>query len=378
MKTRVIAAFLLILLCLTACANQEIRPGVYVTEDVASLPLPTEGYRLYIVGEAHGNRETKLLFITYLKRLHAKAGIRDVILEEDQAYENIANAFVSGESDSLIPELCLRTDVLTLIREFNAAQPEGEKIKVHLVDVDSPMSTVHLHLQSLREQIGAPAEAIQIPELTEFETWNRGEMYKLIRELEAAAVEQPAALNGLETAHDSLRWYFLGNRIETGEAVGYRSLFAPIREDVITRNVQFLLESLGDKPLLAFYGSAHGMKMQADPNPPREGFTSWAQRIFESGVPVYSLDFLPLSGEYFWRGNLFPYGDDIESSRLPDGTSLGELLIEQDKSILYVDFRVEENAASTLPAGYADIPAGQVYDGEVIFREATPMEDACK
>lgn len=378
MKQKLRIALLLIFLTLTACGTNEIRPGVYVTDDVASLPLPTEGYRLYIVGEAHGNRETKLLFITYLKRLHAEAGIRDVILEEDQAYESVANAFVSGESDTLIPELCLRTDVLTLIREFNAAQPDGEKIKVHLVDVDSPMSTVHLHLQSLREQIGAPAEAIQIPELAEFETWKRGEMYKLIRELEAAAVDNPASLNGLETAHDSLRWYFLGNRIETGEAVGYRALFAPIREEVITRNVQFLLESLGDKPLLAFYGSAHGIKLQADPNPPRDGFASWAQRIFESGIPVYSLDTLPLSGGYFWRGSLYPYGDGIESSRLPDGANLGQLLIEQDKSILYVDFRAEENAMSTLPSEYADIPAGQVYDGEVIFREATPMEDACK
>jgi hypothetical protein len=375
MKTRLVSAFLLTLLALTACATQEIRPGVYVTDDPASLPLPTEGYRIYIVGEAHGNRETKSLFISYLKRLHAETGLRDVIIEEDQAYDSAANAFVSGESETLLPALCLRTDVLTLIREFNAAQPDDEKIKVHLVDVDSPLSTIHLHLQSLRERIGAPADAIRIPESTEFETWSPAQMYNLVSALEEKAAGDTRALNGLQTVHDSIQWYLRGNRLETGEAVGIRFSFAPIREDIITNNVQFLLNS-SDAPFLAFFGGAHAMKMQADPNPPRKGFTSWAQRIVESGIPVYSLDTLPLSGNYFWRGKTYSYGN--ESIHLPDGTSLGQLLISSDKSILYVDMRMAENSDSIFPPEYAPVTVGQVYDGQVIFRVATEMEDACR
>lgn len=376
MKTK-ITIILLIVLALTACASREIRPGVYVTDEPDSLPLPTDGYRLYIVGEAHGNRETKALFIAYLKRLHAQAGLRDVILEEDQAYESTANAFVLGESETLLPALCLRNDVLSLIREFNATLPENEKVKVHLVDVDSPLSTAHLHLQSLRKRIGVPADAIQIPELAEFETLSPAQMYGLISELKTAAAEDAYVVNGLQTVRDSIQWYFLGNRIETGPAVGFRFSFAPIREDIIARNVQFLLDS-SDAPFLTFFGGAHAMKMQADPNPPRKGFTSWAQRIVESGISVYSLDTLPLSGGYFWRGSAYPYDAANEATLLPDGTSLSQLLIEQDKNILYVDLRIAENATSTLPPEYSNIPAGQVYDGQVVFRMVTEMEDACR
>lgn len=376
MKTRLTAALSLVILALTACAKQEIRPGVYVTDDPASLPFPTTGYRVYIVGEAHGNRETKSVFIAYLKRLHAEAGVRDVIIEEDQAYEAAANAFVLGESETLLPALCLRTDVLTLIRDFNTAQPDGEKVKVHLADVDSPLSTVHLHLQSLREQIGAPAAEIQIPEVAEFETWSPKQMYGLIDEMETAVAGDAYVINGLQTVHDSIQWYLLGNRIETGEAVGSRFTFAPIREDVITNNVRFLLEN-SNAQFLVFYGSAHGMKMQADPNPPRKGFTSWAQRISESGIPVFSLDIYPLSGEYFWRGNGHSYGDGNESTILSDGTSLAQLLSDSDQSFLYIDLQTDGNFDAILPTGYLPIPAGQVYDGQIFFKSATPMQNAC-
>jgi hypothetical protein len=202
-------------------------------------------------------------------------------------------------------------------------------------------------------------------------------MYKLVSALESAAAGDAYALNGLQTIHDSIKWYWLGNRVETGPATGIRFSFAPIREDIITNNVQFLVGN-SDVSYLVFYGSAHGMKMQADPNPPRKGFTPWAQRIFESGIPVYSLDTLPLTGGYFWRGSEYSYDSLGMASHLPDGTDLGQLLIEQDKNLLYIDFRVADNADSMLPSEYTDIPAGQVYDGQVIIRVATPMEDACK
>lgn len=378
MKQRLTTVLLLVILTLTACVNQEIRPGVYVTDEPDNLPLPTEGYRVYIIGEEHGTREAKLLFISYLKRLNKEAGLRDVILEEDQVYESAANAFVLGESDTLIHEMCLRNDILTLIREFNVTLSENEKVRVHLVDVDSPLSAIQLHLQLLREQIGAPAASIQIPELAEFETWSPAQMYNLVSALETAG-DNIAVLNGLQTVHDSLRWYFLGDRMDstTPSSPFVTVLTAPIRENVITQNIQFLLSSMGEKPLLAFFGATHGIKVWAISNSPDKGFTSWAQRIAESGVSVYSVNFFGLSGDSFWRGSEISY-PDRETIQLPDGTSLGQLLMDANQNILYVDLRMDENATSILPPGYADFPAGQVYDGQVIFKVVTPMEDACK
>lgn len=377
MRSTTTTILLTFILLLTSCGSQEIRPGVYVTDDPSALPLPTSGYRIYIVGEAHGNRETKLLFISYLERLQEQAGLRDVILEEDQAYEGAANAYVLGGQTALAPELCLRHDVLTYIRDFNAAQVDDEKIKVHLVDVDSPLSAIHLHLRSLHERIGPAAGEISIPGQAEFETWSPAQMYALVDALGSVAADDASVLNGLQTIHDSIRWYWLGNRIETGPATGNRMVFAPIREDIITNNIQFLVGN-SEVPYLVFYGSAHGMKLQADPYPPIRGFTSWAQRILESGIPVYSLDTYPMAGAYFWRGSEYPYESNGALTLLPDGTDLGQLLLGQDKTILYIDYRVGDNAASTLPTGYADIPAGQVYDGQVLFREVTPMNDACQ
>lgn len=364
-------------LLLAACSSREIRPGVFVTDDPSNLPLPTSGYRLYIVGETHGNRETKSLFTAYLELLHDKAGVRDVILEEDQAYEEAANAFVMGEETSLIPQLCLRRDVLSLVRDYNLAQMEEGRVRVHLVDVDSPLSTIYLHLRTLQAKLESSADALPIPTPADFESWSPAQMYDLVDALSAAAVGDEHALNGFQTIRSSIQWYWLGNRMETGPASGSRFVFAPVREDIITNNVQFLLNH-SDADYLVFYGSAHGMKMQADPNPPRKGFKSWAQRIFEAGFPVFSLDTFFLSGGYSWRGSEATYSVPNQPTLLPDGTDLAQLLIQQDENILYVDFRVPENMESSLPSGYADIPAGQVHDGQVIFKTGTPMEDACK
>jgi hypothetical protein len=42
--------------------------------------------------------------------------------------------------------------------------------------------------------------------------------------------------------------------------------------------------------------------------------------------------------------------------------------------IVYVDLRLDANASLRLGADFEDIPAGEVYDGLVLFREVTPLE----
>ena len=97
----------------------QLQPGVYATNDVGALPLASSGYQIYIVGEPHGQQEVAELFLSYLASLHTNLGLRDVIMEEDQVYEQDANDFVLGVTDTLRVDLCLRTNILTAIRALN-------------------------------------------------------------------------------------------------------------------------------------------------------------------------------------------------------------------------------------------------------------------
>jgi hypothetical protein len=122
--------------------TRNLPQGVIATNDPSSLPLPTSGYQVYLVGEAHGNQQTKAVLIGYLNLLYNKSSLRDVFLEEDQAYEEEAQSFVQGLQDNLPEGLCLRADILNLLREFNQGLLLNKKIRVHLVDIDSPEQTI--------------------------------------------------------------------------------------------------------------------------------------------------------------------------------------------------------------------------------------------
>ncbi len=395
MKTRIIASILLIALMLAGCVSsekaskaaptEELPPGIFMSNDPADFPLPTSGYTIYFVGETHGNSQTKLVFQAYLQSLYKEAGVHDIVLEEDQAYESDANAYVQGLTDELIPELCLRADILKIIRDFNASLAVDEKVAVHLVDVDSPLPAIYKHLAELHAQLGAAGESIALPASNEFLSWYTDSMYKLIDELQKAAENQPDILSGLATVKLSLDWFSLGNRLEIDMPRGARRNFGPLREDIITQNVQHVLSQLNGKPVLVFFGGAHGMKTQADPNPPRDGFKSWVQRLVEAGTKVYSLSISGLSGNGYWHGEAFPYEvpgqqqyQGIDGYRSADGASLVSFFKSHpDTRIIYADLRTENNWNIQLPSVYLDLPAGKVYDGLIIFKEFTPMENAC-
>lgn len=271
----------------TAEINREVRPGIYMSDDPADFPFPVSGYAVYIIGEAHGNQETKQLFQTYLKALYKEAGLRDVILEEHQAYEFDANAYVQGKVDALPGELCRRTDILGIIREFNAALPEKDKVVVHLVDVDSPLSVVYKHLAELHAQLGSKSETIVLPAFSEFENWSPKQVIDLLTALENAAAGQPDILNGLETVHQSFRWHSMGNDLDTINPYTYNwERYNIFREDIITQNVQYVVTQLDGKPVLAFFGMAHGMKANPFSESPYKDLKNWAQRLNE-GVSTF-------------------------------------------------------------------------------------------
>ena len=150
----------------------EFRPGVWVANDTALLPLPVSGYQAYLIGEMHGVQENVTASGAYLEVL-LRSGLRDVALEEDSLYERDAQAYVTGKTSRLRNELCLRAGVLDVIRALNSSRPANDSIRVHLVDIDSPAGAIHEHLTILKEQAG-DARSLVIPTLNEMEEHGLG------------------------------------------------------------------------------------------------------------------------------------------------------------------------------------------------------------
>ena len=255
MKSRLLVAIVLVVTLIGGCTGEplktpgipevtktslveiqrEVRPGVYMSNVLTDFSLPATGYTVYIVGEAHGNRETKQVFQNYLKDLYQEAGLRDVVLEEHQAYEPDTNAYVLGKADVLPEELCRRADILGLIRDFNATLPEDGKVTVHLVDVDSPLPVIYKHLTELHAKLGPKGASMNIPPLSEVETWGPKSAYDLIAGLQSAAAGQPDVLQELATLRLSFRWYFGGHELDGNSPV--KKNFVSLREEIITQNI---------------------------------------------------------------------------------------------------------------------------------------------
>jgi hypothetical protein len=264
------------------------------------------------------------------------------------------------------------------IREFNASLSEDEKVNVHLVDVDSPLPIIYQHLAELFQQLGTAGNTVQFPDFSEFSEWRAQKMYELIDEMRIVSADQPDIINGLDTVSLSIEWYFLGNRLDVGMPRGIRYTFAPVREDVITKNIRYLLDQLDGKPILAYFGSGHGMKTQGDSNPSDSDLKSWAQRLIESDISVYSVAITGFAGKGYWRGEAFEYDDETYMYQFEDKTAINSLFdIHPDYNILYADLNVGDNPKITITPEFWDVPISQIYDGLIIFEEFTPMENTC-
>jgi hypothetical protein len=142
--------------------------------------------------------------------------------------------------------------------------------------------------------------------------------------------------------------------------------------------MKYLVAQLGGKPILAFYGAGHGTKTLTAPHLKEED-KSWGQRLNEAGTAVYTLYVLGVSGNGFWRGKSVQYPASLGEFQFDDGTFLPSLFESHPGTgILYADLRTEENRAIKLPPDNQDIPASQVFDGLLIFKQFTPMENACQ
>ncbi len=200
-------------LLIAPCAAQDLPPGVIGGTDYNSIPIPVSGYQIYMIGEFHGARETKSLLLAIMTRLHRESGLRDIALEEDQVYQSAARDYVDGEIDILPTALCLRTDVLETIRQFNASTDANERLRVHLVDIDSPIQAIREHLLDLKGRLGA--QAVVIPD----EQTLRERGLGLVDQMTPLANEDSLRAE-LETIRSSILAYREG--VEIGTSLGVR------------------------------------------------------------------------------------------------------------------------------------------------------------
>ena len=353
-----------------------VRPGIYIAESTSMLPLPTDGYRLFVIGEIHGIYEVRKLTIEYLQLLHESIGLRDLILELGPAFEGSANDYINEETNTLVPSLCLYADILEGVRSLNQSYSKNERIRVHFVDVDYPLSAIYSHIRNIKERLGNTGEALVIPPLVEFLDWPESEMLALVDSIANAPGPVSIAITmELKTIRDSIRWYFLV--VPSGDV-----LLSPppearaIREARIAQNIQNTLNDLGNAPVLALCGAGHAQKTLGTQE---FGQEPWAQRLSESGVPIHAIFATGMYGTAFWRGKTSHWGTHQDQILLPppDGISLEVVLDEAPNyHVVYIDLRLDTTASILLP-WQSDQKAGKLYDGIILFKEMSPMENAC-
>jgi hypothetical protein len=361
------ATALLLLLALAATGQaQELYPGVWAAHDLSMLPLPISGYQVYLLGEMHGVKETEGLFIQYLERLHTESGLRDVAIEEDAVYQRDVQDYVAGSTSAVPEPVCLRAGVLQALRHFNERLKESERIRVHLVDIDSPATAIRQHLLAIKTRV-AGAAAVRVPSATDIKKHGLGTVDNLKR-----LTGDDQILGELRTIRLSIRAYQQG--FEVGIRQGKGSPYLDDREEAISSNLQDLLGQPDCRGVLALYGADHVSKRQRkDGGEKRDrDFTPLALRLEQAGVRVFSLVTYPLSGRSHWRGRESEMPYTATDGSLASGETLDQVLAAASgAALLYVDPRQQR---IRLPSQDA---TAFVVDAYLLLASATAMQDHC-
>jgi hypothetical protein len=344
---------------------QEVRPGVWAGSKVEGLPLPTQGYQVYLLGELHGIEETADFLLQYLALLHKTSGLRDVALEEKGVYQEQAQAYVEGRSDTLPESLCLRAGILGRIRTLNAGLPNAERIRVHLVDVDSPAPAIRQHLIALKKQI-PQAAGVSIPAADEIKKRGLQTVAQLKRfPLDARTTSE------LRTVEYSIRAYQQGFEVDIG--LGKGSPYLEDREQAVASNIADLVRTPEIGSLLALYGADHVSRaMRTDGGPGRDQpFAPMALRLQQAGGKIFCTETLPLAGNTFWRGRHQPVYYEAKDNRLASGETLDKVLASAPQAhFIYVPQRQRVVLAP-------QDANKRVIDALILFPSGTPMTNHC-
>jgi hypothetical protein len=320
-----------------------------------------------MIGELHGVRENADILMQYAAKLYERAGLRDVALEAQPAYERDAQAYAEGKSNSVPAPLCTRAAILDAIRHFNEGRRPGELLRVRLVDIDVNAEAIREHLSRLKQQIPG-AEAVSVPEAAAIKAHG----LETVAAFERLSAD-PEMLAQIRTVRHSIRANQQGlSAGVVGQFEG--SPYLDDREDAIVSNMMDIVRSRRGRPLLALYGSAHVSKtLMHDGGPKQDSdFAPTALRLERAGVKVFSVVTLPLAGGMSWRGS----GGDLpwaaSDASLSTGEKLDSVLASSPSSVfLYIDPRREPVKLPT-----QDLALLRA-DAFLLFAHGTPLENRC-
>jgi hypothetical protein len=359
-------ALLLLLIHASLTKAQEARPGVWTASKVESLPLPTQGYQAYLIGERHGIEQTGEFLMQYLVLLHKTSGLRDVALEEKGVYEEQAQAYVDGRSGTLPESLCLRVEILSQIRTLNAGLQEAERIRVHFTDVDSPAWAIRQHLIALKKQI-PEAASVSIPRADKLKQHG----LQTVAQLKRFHLNSRTSTE-LRSVEYSIRAYQQGFEVDIGQNKG--SPYLEDREQSVASNIQDLARTSESRPLLVLYGADHISKaMRKDGGPGRnQPFAPMALRLEKAGIRIFCLETFPLAGNTSWRGRQEPVYYTAKDGHLASGEKLDEVVASSHQAqFIYVDIQRQRVRLPTEDANQ------RIVDALILFPSGTPMKDHC-
>ncbi|MEZ5355905.1 MAG: hypothetical protein R2762_25005 [Bryobacteraceae bacterium] len=350
---------------LLAGGPSQVRPGVWVGAGSGTIPAPDAVYRVYMIGEMHGLADNPEFEAGWLEALHREAGVREVAIEEDAVYEPFARAYVEGASETLPAGLCLRSGILDALREFNRGRKGGERVRVHLVDIDSPAVAIHAHLASLRKRIPGGA-AIRLPAASAISA--RG--MAVVEALRGRA-RDPAMLRELRTVAHSIG--ALREGFEVGIGPGKGSPYLEDRETAVAANLLDVARGASG-PVMAVYGADHVSKSpRGDGGPNRDQvWLPAALRLEQAGAKVYSVAMFPLSGRWRWRGREQTMLWSPRDAMLGDGIPLDRVAKEVPGARwVWVDPKRERLRLPT------DDMSGLAVDAFLLPLRVSAMEDRC-
>jgi hypothetical protein len=345
---------------------QQIRPGVWAGTQLQALPLPNDGFQVYFVGELHGIQQNAEFQVQYLAQLNKTAHLRDLAIEEKSVYEDRAQTYIDGKSSDLPAQLCLRTSLLRAIRQLNASLKQDERIRIHLLDIDSPPGTIREHLVNIQSRTPA-ASKVDIPEADKIGQ----DGLASVMHLRQFPLDQRSQ-SELRTVEHSIRAYQLGFEAGTGPAKG--SPYLEDREQAMTDNLLDIIRSSPARSVLVLCGADHASRaVLKDGGPDRnQPFAPMALRLQRSGIKIYSVATFPLAGSSFWRGSHRDLLWQPADGHLASGETMDKLLAAAPQAKFFYIDKSQESAR--LPS--QDI-SNFIVDAFLLFPSASAMKDEC-
>lgn len=361
---------ILLVLALGCVSNSETGPVVYFTHNISDLPLPTSGYDIYVIGETHGHTDIGPLFINYFEKLHQSTNCRHIILEKSPVFEEEINEYIRGYNRNWSHSWD-SSYIFSSLKTMNKTLPENDQVYVHCVDVDYTLNLVHTHLQHIKEQINQAVD-IEIPPLSQFETWEKEHMLALVDQLldTTADISLERELRHIQY---SVQFAYLYE--ETGghweKEINDASA---IREEAMAKKVTCLLQET-NSPLLGLFGAWHVQKCLGIKPISTLKEAPWTQRVTESGIKIFSM-FVGTIDENKNKEDKDSTIISPDQFIFSDGTPLAAILDKKiDYHIVYIDLRLEENKSASFGQSFSSngifdssIPAEKIYDGILLFK----------